>query len=58
MKGLGKSYEPHVFAGAGHGFLRAQDLPQGNNAGNPANLTATQQAWPLTIAFFRKYLGA
>jgi len=58
MKALGKFYEPHVFAGAGHGFLRAQDLPQGNNAGNPANLTATQQAWPLTIAFFKKYLGA
>jgi len=58
MKALGKFYEPHLFAGAGHGFLRAQDLPQGNNPGNPANLTATQQAWPLTIAFFRKYLGA
>jgi carboxymethylenebutenolidase len=23
MKKLGKTYEPHVFEGAGHGFLRA-----------------------------------
>jgi carboxymethylenebutenolidase len=50
MKSLGKSYDPHVFEGAMHGFLRAQD--------QPANLAATQQAWPLTIAFFRKNLGA
>ena len=24
MKAAGKAYEPHVFDGAGHGFLRAQ----------------------------------
>lgn len=52
MKRLGKTFEPHIFEGAGHGFLRAQD---GNNG---ANMKATQQAWPLTIAWFRKYLGA
>lgn len=51
MKALGKTYEPHVFAGAGHGFLRAQE-------GSDANLAASRQAWPLTIAFFRRYLGA
>lgn len=50
LKKLGKSYEPHVFDGAGHGFLRAQSQRDG------ANLKATQQAWPLTIAFLKKHL--
>ena len=49
MKELGKVYEPHVFDGAAHGFLRAQ----GGNDG--ANLRATQQAWPLTVGWLRKY---
>jgi len=52
MKALHKVYDPHVFAGAGHGFLRAQ------TAQNGANMTATQQAWPATIKWFRKYLGS
>ena len=43
-------YEPHVFPGAGHGFLRAQDGQSG------ANLAATKQAWPLTVGWFRTYL--
>ncbi|HEY2931925.1 MAG TPA: dienelactone hydrolase family protein [Acidobacteriota bacterium] len=47
MKKLNKSYDPNVFAGAGHGFLRAQEGKDG------ANLKATQQAWPKTIAFLR-----
>lgn len=42
-------YEPHKFAGAGHGFLRAQ---------NEANLDATREAWPLTVGWFRKHLGS
>ena len=50
MKKLGKSYEYHVFEGAGHGFLKQQDA-------NPANLKAAQEAWPKTIAFFRAKLG-
>jgi carboxymethylenebutenolidase len=58
MKALGRTYEPHIFAGAGHGFLRSQDLSNGTNPPNPANLTATKQAWPLTVGWFRKYLGA
>ena len=50
MKKLGKSYEPHIFDGAGHGFL-------GNQAGQGgANLKAAEQAWPLTVAFFQKHL--
>jgi carboxymethylenebutenolidase len=49
MKALGKTYEPHVFDGAGHGFLRAQSGQGG------ANARATEQAWPLTIAFLRRH---
>jgi carboxymethylenebutenolidase len=48
MKELGKSYSPHVYDGAGHGFLRAQD------GSNGANLKATQEAWPATIAFLKE----
>ncbi len=51
MQKLGKSYDPHVFEGAGHGFLRAQSGKDG------ANLKATREAWPLTIAFLQKYAG-
>ena len=49
MKRLGKSYTAHVYDGAGHGFLRAQD------AQNGANLKAAQQAWPATIDFLREH---
>ena len=50
MKRLGKPYEPHVYEGAGHGFLRAQEGRDG------ANLKATQQAWPRTVAFLKTHL--
>ena len=46
----GKTYDPHIFEGAGHGFLRAQSGQEG------ANLRATQAAWPLTISWFRRHL--
>jgi carboxymethylenebutenolidase len=50
MKKLGKRYEPHTFDGAGHGFL-------GNQAGAAgANLKASEQAWPLTVAFLTRHL--
>ena len=52
MKAMHKTYDPHIFAGAGHGFLRAQS---GNDG---ANMAATQRAWPATIEWFRKYLGS
>ena len=51
LRALGKSFDPHTFAGAGHGFLRQQD------GRNGANLAASRQAWPLTLAFFRSTLG-
>ena len=50
MTRLGKAYEYHIFEGAGHGFLRAQD-------GNEANSAASRQAWPKTVAFLRAGLG-
>ena len=43
-------YEAHLFKGAGHGFLRAQDDREG------ANLAAAKAAWAKTIAFLRKNL--
>ncbi len=48
MRTLKKSYTYKIFDGAGHGFLRAQD--------QSANLEAAKQAWPMTIAFFKKNL--
>ena len=51
MRSLGKTFEPYTFAGAGHGFLRQQEGKEG------ANRSASRQAWPLTVAFFRKHLG-
>lgn len=50
LQKLGRFYETHLYEGAGHGFLRAQTLREG------ANLKATQQAWPRTIAFLREHL--
>jgi carboxymethylenebutenolidase len=49
MTELAKVYEPHVFEGAGHGFLRAQDGQDG------ANRRAAEVAWPLTITFLRQH---
>jgi carboxymethylenebutenolidase len=48
MKKLGKTYDPHVMEGAGHGFLKGQ-------AQNEANAKAAADAWPLTIAFLKQH---
>jgi carboxymethylenebutenolidase len=48
MKQMSKTYDPHVYDGAGHGFLRAQD-------NNEANKKAAEQAWPATIQFLREH---
>ena len=50
VKELGKVYTTHIYQGAGHGFLRAQDDRGG------ANLEASKQAWPATIEFLKKNL--
>ncbi|HYM81575.1 MAG TPA: dienelactone hydrolase family protein [Candidatus Limnocylindria bacterium] len=49
---LGRSYETHVFEGAGHGFLRGQAERNG------ANLRAAEQAWPRVLEFLRQHLGS
>ena len=51
MAAGGKTYEPIILDGAGHGFLRAQLGQDG------ANMRATEQAWPRTVEFFREHLG-
>ena len=50
MDKAAKGYEPHVYAGAGHGFLRQQTGRDG------ANAKAAEEAWARTIAFFRDRL--
>jgi carboxymethylenebutenolidase len=51
MKKLGRSFEIHVYPGAGHGFLRDQSGRDG------ANLRATKESWPRTVAFLKEKLG-
>ncbi len=51
MERLGKRYEQEVYEGAGHGFLRQQQGREG------ANMRATEQAWPRTVAFLKAELG-
>lgn len=50
MSAFGKGYEIHTFDGAGHGFLRQQEGREG------ANRAASEQAWPLTVEWFRRHL--
>ncbi len=52
LKALGRTFETHTFAGAGHGFTRSQEGRDG------ANLEAVKKAWPLTVAWFRQHLGS
>jgi carboxymethylenebutenolidase len=49
LRAAGRTFEAHVFPGAGHGFLRAQD-------GRDANLRATEAAWPLAVRWLRRQL--
>ena len=49
MQVFERPYESHVYDGAGHGFLRAQD------AQNGANRKAAEESWPRTIAFLRDH---
>jgi carboxymethylenebutenolidase len=44
-------YEPHIFEGAGHGFLRQQ----AGNQNAPGNMKATEEAWKLTLDFLKKH---
>lgn len=59
MKALHKDYSGTNYQGAVHGFLRAQDDPkeQRDPAEEQANMAATKDGWPKTIAFLKKNLG-
>jgi carboxymethylenebutenolidase len=50
MRAKRKTFEHFIYEGSGHGFLRQQ------SGANGANFDATKQAWPATIAWFRRYL--
>lgn len=66
MKAMGKDYTSMNYPGAIHGFLRAQDDAVGPGRGGAArpnaevtaeqaaNLAATRDAWPRTLAFLKK----
>jgi carboxymethylenebutenolidase len=41
MKALGKRYEPVVYEGAGHGFMRAGEAPDAK----PADAKARTESW-------------
>ncbi|HUQ82153.1 MAG TPA: dienelactone hydrolase family protein [Gemmatimonadaceae bacterium] len=58
MKALGKKYSAQNYDGAVHGFLRAQDDPkaQRDPAEEAANLAATKDGWPRTVAFLKANL--
>lgn len=51
MKRAGKTYQYHIYDGAGHGFLRQQSGQSG------ANAAAAARAWPEAVTWFRKHLG-
>jgi carboxymethylenebutenolidase len=50
MKKLGKTFEPHIYDGAGHGFLRQQEGRDG------ANLKASKAAWARVVSFLKEHL--
>lgn len=54
MRAAGRVFESRIFPGAGHGFLRART----DSLRGPANTAASREAWPATIAFFRRHLGS
>ncbi len=59
MKALKKDYTGTNYEGAVHGFLRQQDDPKAtpDTAEEAANLAATKDGWPKTVAFLKKNLG-
>jgi carboxymethylenebutenolidase len=60
MKAMHKTYDYRNYEGAVHGFLRAQDDPKAptrDEVEEAANLAATKDGWPRTVAFLKKNLG-
>ncbi len=50
MKAAGKKYEPVVYEGAGHGFMRAGQAPDASEA----NKRAREQAWQRWLSLLKK----
>jgi carboxymethylenebutenolidase len=50
MKAAGKTYEPKLYEGAGHGFLRAGEAPDANEA----NRKGRAEAWERWKAILKK----
>ena len=50
MKGAGKKYEPVTYDGAGHGFMRAGEMPDAN----AANKKAREEAWQRVKELLKK----
>ena len=50
MKAAGKTYEPVSYDGAGHGFMRAGEAPDDNEA----NKKAHDEAWKRLLAALKK----
>jgi carboxymethylenebutenolidase len=47
MAKLGKSYDPHIFEGAAHGFMHQRSA---------ADTKAAVESWPLVVSFFTTHL--
>jgi carboxymethylenebutenolidase len=45
MKAAGKTYDPVVYEGAGHGFMRVGEDPTATNPTHAADVKARDQAW-------------
>ncbi len=50
MAKAGATYDPHIFEGAGHWFLRQQN----GSAQAPGNMKATEEGWKLTLDWLKK----
>ena len=53
MKAAGKKYEPVIYKGAGHGFMRDGESPEGK----PENKKAREDAWARWKSLLKKLGG-
>lgn len=53
MKVAGKKYDPVTYEGAGHGFMRAGQDPQGDEPNHAANKKARTEAWQRWMALLK-----
>jgi carboxymethylenebutenolidase len=53
MKAAGKKYEPVIYDGAGHGFMREGEDPGSTSPMHPANITAHDQGWQKMLSVLK-----